>query len=97
MFPFSKKKTAPKKDKTPAEYERMGRQIESLYHSVYPDRLTFYKMALLRGVLGGVGGVIGATVVIALLLWLLSLFDSVPFIGHFVDTVKNTIESGTQN
>ncbi len=81
------------KQKTAKDYEAMGRQLEALYDSVNPQRSTFYKAAFLKGILGGVGGVIGATIVIALLLWVLSLFGDIPLIGHFVETVRRTIES----
>lgn len=97
MFIFGNKqeqKTKPDKKKTIKEYEQMGRELEALYWSVHPNRSNFYKAAFLRGILGGVGGVIGATVVIALVLWLLSLFNDVPLIGGFVDAIRRTIESG---
>lgn len=98
MFGLGKKtqkKSVSKKEKTAKEYEQMGRELEALYYSVNPSRSTFYKAAFLRGILGGVGGVIGATVVIALVLWLLSLFNDVPLIGGFVDAIRRTIESGS--
>jgi len=98
MFLFGHKQSKnpkPQKEKSGKEYEQMGRELEALYWSVHPNRGTFYRAAFLKGVLSGVGGVIGATVVIALLLWLLSLFDSVPLIGGFVDTIKHTIEGGS--
>lgn len=98
MFIFGnkqKQKSKPKKEKTVEEYEQMGRELEALYWSVHPNRGTFYRAAFLKGVLSGVGGVIGATVIIALLIWLLSLFDSVPLIGGFVDSIKHTIEGGS--
>lgn len=79
---------------TTKEYEDLGRQIEALYDSVNPKKVTLYKAAFLKGVLGGVGGVIGATIVVALLLWALSLFGSLPIIGGFLETIQNTIESG---
>lgn len=79
---------------TTKEYEDLGRQIEALYDSVNPKKVTLYKAAFLKGVLGGVGGVIGATIVVALLLWALSLFGSLPIIGDFLETIQNTIESG---
>lgn len=79
-------------EKLPKDYEKMGRQFESLFDSVRPDRGTFYRAAFLKGVLGGVGGVVGATVVIALLIWALSLFDNVPLIGNFVESIRNTLQ-----
>jgi hypothetical protein len=42
----------------------------------------------------GAGSVIGATVVIALLLWVLSLFDTFPFIGPVIENAKESIENG---
>lgn len=98
MFGFGKgkeKKPISQKAKTAEQYEQMGRDLEALYLKINPNRSAFYRAAFLRGVLGGVGGVIGATVVIALLLWVLSLFDSVPLIGDFVDTIRRTIEGGS--
>jgi len=38
---------------------------------------------------GGVGAFLGGTIVIALLLWTLSLFDQVPFIDAIVDSVRS--------
>lgn len=89
-----KSKEKPVKQRTAGEYEQMGRDLEAVYMNINPNKTTFYKAAFLRGILGGVGGVIGATVVIALLLWLLSLFNDVPLIGGFVDAIRRTIESG---
>jgi len=83
------------KEETQApDYEKMGRQLESLYDTVRPDRGTFYRSAFLKGVLGGVGGVVGATLVVALLIWLLSLFSEVPLIGNFVETIRDTLQTG---
>ncbi len=78
--------------KTAKDYEKMGRQLDALFDSVRPNKKAFYKAAFLKGVLSGVGGVIGATVVIALLIWLLSLFDNVPLIGNFVESIRHTIQ-----
>ena len=87
------KTTTVKIDKTKSkEYEAVGKLVVDLYDSVNPQKATLYKAAFLKGVLSGVGGVIGATIVIALLLWVLSLLDSLPLLGPLTDSVKDTIE-----
>jgi hypothetical protein len=84
---------AKKRAKTSKEYEDLGRMLVNIYESGYKDANTTYKNSFLKGLMGGVGGVIGATVVIALLIWFLSLFDEVPLIGDFIDKITNTIEN----
>lgn len=74
------------------EYEVIGKLVVDLYDSVNPAKATLYRVAFFKGILTGVGGVIGATVVIAVLIWVLSWFDSVPLIGGFVDSLRDTIE-----
>lgn len=75
------------------EYRRLGAQIEAMYDTVNPDRHALYRTALLKGIMGGVGGVLGATIVIALLIWLLSLFDSIPLVGPFLESVRHTLQT----
>lgn len=57
-------------------------------------RFVSYKHIFFRGVLGGLGWSIGATVVIALLFWILSQLTWLPFIG---DLISNTGEIIEQN
>jgi hypothetical protein len=90
---LGKKPTKTKKEQTNADYEKLGRQIEAMYDAVNPDRKKLYRMAFLKGIAQGVGGVIGATLVIALLIWLLSLFEQVPFLGHFIDSIQHSLQS----
>lgn len=73
--------------------EELGKMLTNIYESGYLDRNTAYKMTFVKGVLSGFGGVIGATVVVALLIWILSLFHSLPFIGHIIDAFKNTVNT----
>jgi hypothetical protein len=70
--------------------------LEELFQDFYQHRYQLYVMNLLRGVFFGVGTVIGGTLFVALLIWLLSLFNQVPLIGDFVETVKHSIESSRQ-
>ena len=74
------------------DYEQLGRMLENIYESGYIDRNRAYKMSFLKGIAAGFGGVIGATVFVAILLWTLTLFDQIPLVGPFVQNVQDTIE-----
>ena len=83
------------KERTPKEqdYGRLAQVLEDIYLTGYADRKKLLKMSFLKGLAAGFGGVIGATIMVALLLWILSLFNQVPLIGPFFDTAQDTIES----
>lgn len=87
------KKPKTKKEQKDEEYKKLGREIETMYDTVNPDRKKLYRTAFFKGVAQGVGGVIGATLVIALLIWILSLFEQVPFLGHFIDSIQHSLQS----
>lgn len=75
------------------EYAELGKMlVEFQAKGIQPGK-GFYKPAFFKGIIGGFGGVIGATLLITLFLWFLQLFDSFPFIGRFVDTVKNSLSN----
>lgn len=82
-----------KPDDKAKHYQELGRQLESLYDSLNPNRKAVYRTNFVKGLWSGLGGVVGATVGIALLLWILSLFGQIPIIGHFVDTVRHTLQN----
>jgi len=68
--------------------------LEDLFYDFHRSRRQVYKMNFLRGIFFGVGSVLGATIVIALLLWILSRLVDLPggvgdFIQYVVDVVKN--------
>lgn len=65
---------------------------EVLIKAEYIDKRSFYLHNFLRGIVVGAGTVIGATVVIAIVLWVLSIFDTVPLIGPFIDSARQTLE-----
>lgn len=67
--------------------------LEDLFEDYYKHRNRIYFMNLVRGIFFGFGSVIGGTLVIALLLWVLSLFHYIPFLSDIVDSVRNTIEN----
>lgn len=68
--------------------------LEDLFYDFHRSRHQIYKMNFLRGIFFGVGSVLGATIVVALLLWILSRLVDLPggvggFIQYVVDVVKN--------
>lgn len=67
--------------------------LEYLFTAGYVNRRKLYIENFVRGIFFSVGTIIGATIVIALILWLLSLFDTVPVVGGFVQSLKDTINS----
>lgn len=78
---------------TNKDYEDLGKSIAAFYENGYLDKRTTIQMSLLKGIAGGFGGVIGATIVVALLLWILSFFDQVPFIDKIVKSIdQSTIQ-----
>ncbi len=67
--------------------------LEDLFYDFHKSRKQVYGMNFVRGLFFGVGSVIGGTLVIGLLIWLLSLLVDLPggagdFIQFIVDTVQ---------
>jgi hypothetical protein len=81
---------------TSKKYEQLGRMLVSIYESGYLDRNQAYKMSFLKGLVTGLGGVLGATLLVALLLWVLALVSDVPLIERITDPVYETIKNGRQ-
>jgi len=75
-----------------ADYEKIGRSIESVViHGHYSTKRLFI-FNTLRGVFFGLGSVLGATIVVLILVWLVNIFGDVPFIGDFFQSAENTIQ-----
>lgn len=68
--------------------------IEDMFYDFNRKRSEVYWLNFIRGIFFGVGTVIGGTVVIALVIWLLNLLVDIPggfgdFIQYIVDSVQN--------
>ena len=82
---------------SPGDYEKIGRDLEGLLVKNYIDALHSTPRQIwhsfMRGVFAGLGGVIGATVGVALLLYLLQHFGAhLPLVGHYLKELSNTIK-----
>lgn len=68
--------------------------LEDLFYDFNRRRADVYKMNFVRGIFFGLGSALGGTVILAIAVWLLSLFVDLPGIGQsvqeFQDTLKNT-------
>lgn len=67
--------------------------LEDLFEDYFTHRYRIYKLNFIKGIFLGLGSVIGGTIMVALLIWVLSFFNQLPFIGDFVNTVTNSIQS----
>jgi len=81
--------------KLKADNERGARQalLEELFNDFHRSRVQVYKMNFIRGVFMGVGTVIGGTVVIAVIVWLLSFFVGLPGVGDSIEQIQQSIQS----
>jgi hypothetical protein len=70
--------------------------LQDLFYDFNKSRTQVYLMNFIRGIFFGVGSVLGGTVVIAIVLWVLHLFVNVPGgFGDFIQFVVNTVQTHT--
>ena len=84
------------KQKIHDDNERGARQsaLEDLFNDFNRNRFSVYKMNFFRGIFFGLGSVLGGTVVIAMLVWLLNFTGHlVPGVADFVNQIVDTVQS----
>lgn len=85
-----------KKSPTDKDYQDLGKAVQKVlltdYFNVIENRKRFFWMSFVKGLLAGFGGVIGATIVVALVIWLLNVFGNLPVVGDFFDSTRETIQ-----
>ena len=90
-MPFFKKDTSDKSekqgfiDKQKAKQEKAAYKamLEDLFNDIYEHRARIYAVNFVRGMMFSIGGIIGATVVLALIVWILTLLGHVPVVGDY--------------
>lgn len=89
-------KKAAHKVKTDQENGARKAIIEDLFYDFHKSRHQVYLMNFFRGMAFGVGSVLGGTVVIALVVWLLSLLVDIPGgVGDFIQYIVNTVKGSS--
>ena len=77
--------------------ERGAREglIEDLFHDFNRNRVQVYKMNFVRGIFFGFGSVLGGTLLVALLAWLVGAFvDIVPPLADFINGIMSARING---
>lgn len=68
--------------------------LEDLFNDFNRNRFSVYKFNFIRGIFFGLGSVLGGTVVLGLLVWLLNLTGHlVPGVADFVNNVTHVMQS----
>lgn len=73
---------------TDNQYQDLGKKLVAFYEMGYVDKKQALSFSFLKGLVGGFGAFLGGTILIGLLIWLLSLFDYLPFIDSIRDTLS---------
>lgn len=77
------------------EVESKKAVLEEVFNDLYESRSRIYKLNFVRGLMFGAGSALGGTIVLALVVWILSLFVNVPIIGDYFENAQQSIESTT--
>lgn len=67
--------------------------LEELFNDMYKSRRRIYQVNFFRGIFFGLGSVLGGTVVVAVLVWILSFFVQIPGVGNALQNAQNKIEN----
>ncbi|MDB5178775.1 MAG: hypothetical protein JWN01_718 [Patescibacteria group bacterium] len=83
--------------KSGVNYEKLGKAVEDALildylYVLHSTRRQIWS-SFVRGLFAGLGGVIGATVGVAILVGLLQIFGGAPVIGHFFQDLGQTIQN----
>ena len=68
--------------------------LEEIFNDLYKNRWAVYKINFVRGIFFGFGTVLGGTIIVAVLIWLLStLAQFIPPLRDFFDAISLLLES----
>jgi len=95
---MGKVEKAHKKVKKEAELGARRAVLEDLFYDFNTSRAQIYKMNFIRGIFLGFGTVIGGTLVVALIVWILTLLVDIPGgIGDFIQNIVDTVQANPKS
>ena len=87
-----------RRDDHDKELLRLGKTLERIlrkdYLEVNANWKRFILISFVRGLFIGLGSVVGATLLVALVVWLLNVFDGLPLIGDWFEDLQNSLKQG---
>lgn len=95
-----KKKVADLKKNFKDSNEKGAREaiLEEMFHDFNRSRVQVYKMNFARGIFFGFGSALGGTVVLALVIWLVSMLaQSFPPLQDFMNTVNQALQNAADS
>jgi hypothetical protein len=72
------------------EGKAAAKALEVLFTTEYVSKAELYKANFLRGIFFSAGTIIGAALLVTLGLWILSFFDSIPFVNGIRESLEST-------
>lgn len=67
--------------------------LEELFYDFNRSRIQVYRINFVRGICFGFGTVLGGTVVVAFIVWILGQFAGwFPYIGNYIDQIINAMQ-----
>jgi hypothetical protein len=91
---MDKQKKVTEKKTTKNENGARRAVLEDLFYDFNSSKAEVFKMNFFRGIFLGFGTVIGGTLVVALIVWILSLFADIPGgTGDFVQSIVDAFKS----
>ncbi len=70
----------------------LGRKMQAVFDMGYFSRKDALKWSFLKGLATGLGAFVGGTIVIAVLIWVVSRFNSFPLVGPVTQQVQETLQ-----
>ncbi len=73
------------------EQQELGAYIQSIYESGYRSLPTALWVSFLKGAAGALGAIVGGTLLLTILVWILAHLGQVPLVGPITKTVIQTL------